>query len=258
MRHAIVTSLIILALAAPSWGQAADQVDSPSAAACASQSLAAMQSNPQVAVEVLEGSQAREHLEQLKKAHPGRFKGLGAALREHGAHPTNIVTVMRTRQLVLPGLQGQTNSSGAPNNLETRSDSASDADGEVIFSSWDDGDDSTWEGTIYTVDYSDGSWSTWEGQANIASADYYGVWGSIVASGRPGGDPLPKSTTGSETIAGSDMASIGPKSWSSYWPCLAAGAYGCTQVCVFAGPYLPHCLIGCAAFTAIRCAIYAY
>ena len=187
MRLAIVMSLVVLATATPSSGQAAAPIPVPFATNCASTSAGTMPSNSQMVIEVLKGSQARDHLAQMKRDHPERFKGVGDALREHGAHPTNEVFVERTRHFQLATSQAATSASCLPssNDLQPRSDSFSDADGEVIFTSWNDGDDATWEGTIYSEDYSTGNWQTWERQGNISTPNYFGVWGYVDGAGGP-------------------------------------------------------------------------
>lgn len=271
MRPAIATILIILITAVPSAALAANPVQSPTAAACAATHLGApqlggSQSNSQVVVEILQGSQARTYLERVKKAHPERFKGVGDELRKIGAHPTNIVTVARTKRLQFPSSKQESNPASEEqanipglspsNNAQTRSDSASNADGEIILSAWDDGYDGTWEGTIYHEDYSDGSWSTWEGQGNIETADYYGIWGNIVSAGGPGGDPLPKSATGTEAVSQKDLSSITALyGWKDWFWCLVAGASACHGTCIWLGPAWGGCMLACGAAIAILCAL---
>ena len=267
MRRTSVIPVVIFIAIFPLALPAASSVGSPSPELCATNHLGTSQSNSQIVVEVLDGSQARAYLAWVKKAHPNRFEGVGEGLREIGAHPTNIVTVARTKRIQFAGSQQEANpgsgeQANIPNlppfgDLAIRSDSASSAEGEIIFTAWDDGYDGTWEGTIYHEDYSDGSWSIWEGQANIETADYHGMWGNLVSwGGGPGGDPIPKSLTGSEAVVGKDITFIAAGSgWGDFFWCVAARMAACHSSCVWMGPFWGKCMIGCGAVVAILCAI---
>ena len=97
-------------------------------------------------VETLTGAEARAYLEKYWHSTPKRLKAHKesvAALRAKGHKPTEFAAVFRIKSTrprsyftrlmssVVPTLYAQT---------------YSDSSGEVWFSSWDDGNDLTWEG----------------------------------------------------------------------------------------------------------------
>ena len=94
---------------------------------------------------------------------------MGGALAARGYRPTDILVVQRKlgpAESVLPGVNGPMSIVPQPAST-TYSNSA----GEQIFWSWDDGDDSTWEGSQYVERYSDGAWASYDVPAGVSLRD---------------------------------------------------------------------------------------
>lgn len=109
--------------------------------------LASGPPTPMPPPEVLKGAGAANHLRNLKAKHKDAFDKAEKLLRDRGWVPTEIIGVVRsssTIQLI-----------------------ESDATGEITAWAWDDGDPSTWEGTVYVELYGEG-WVTFNTQILIA------------------------------------------------------------------------------------------
>lgn len=65
--------------------------------------------------------------------------------------------------------------------LNAQTVSESNAEGEVIYTSWDDGIDDTWEGEQFYQDYSDGYWELTNLQENIVE-DPVVMWAELAGS----------------------------------------------------------------------------
>lgn len=249
--------------------------------ACARQESLVLVSNPlfgglhqalptagglQTGIEVLDGQRAIDYIQSKRALHPERFSRSGEALREAGYRPTPVVTVIRAIQVTAAmGPDG----SLSPNIVPATT--MSNAEGELILSAWDDGDDSTWEGSIYAERYSDGRWVAYDAQWDISSTEYwYAIWSELTGydSGGPGGGGpweagLAEQSTGIQ-LASVRQPSIGkilPARWvvlndtHPFLDCWAPLSAGCIVTCAFTGPALGPCINGCAAGAAVYCAI---
>lgn len=134
------------------------------------------------AMEVITGSTALSVLQNLKARHRAHIEKAAARLREKGYTMTSEVVVVRQIDL-----QARKHRSGA---IQPASDSYSTSDGEIIFWSWDDGDDSTWEGTVYVANYGNGGYTYIDGQIDTLHDELAPVWeDTIYYYGGSGGDP---------------------------------------------------------------------
>lgn len=123
-----------------------------------------------VAVEQLRGDAARAHLRNLQSRRPSAFVAAKKALAARGYTETDDVFVERTFRGTRSAYQN------GSSNLRIQNYMEQNADGEIVYSSWTDGDDRTWEGTIYVEIYSDGAASTWDGQIDASTDDHPWVW----------------------------------------------------------------------------------
>ncbi|MGD2113917.1 MAG: hypothetical protein PVG07_02620 [Acidobacteriota bacterium] len=229
-------------------------------------------------VEKLKGEAALTHLYNLFSRRPEAFKGVRKSLRARGLEPTEHVYVERTVRLA-----SNRNESSGSRAVPTQDYSEENSDGEIVFWSWDDGNDATWEGSIYVEVYSSGDASTWEGQIDASDEthewNYYEKTWSGGGDG-PGGEPLPatneappwpsrrshhgvtlasRSPNGSHTAYGSNGSMYTPVGWSSWAHCWRACVVGgCAAVaiqCIRSGPLWPACFgIGCIG-AEVGCAI---
>ena len=116
------------------------------------------------AVEKLEGTAAVEHLAALRAEKAKLFRKAEARMLERGFKSTDIVAVARTEQKgIQPAQSTYSNSSG-----------------EILIWSWDDGDDSTWEGTIYVEDYARGGTALWDVQLDVSTNTPQTLWSEYL------------------------------------------------------------------------------
>lgn len=223
-------------------------------------------------VELLAGERAADYLRMLMAQHPDRFENLGRYLAEEGYVPTHEVSVARLIRFV--PAEDQQPMSGSDFRLTT---STSTSEGVVVTHSWDDGDDATWEGSLYVESYSDGAWARYEAQVDIATADWEAIWAEAVAGGgSPDGDPFPARlndpTSGlqqkfSHALLGRAsmplQSGIAPcfmtlpaQPWfQDFMTCVISGAAGCATACAFTGPGWGNCTSACAAGVYVTCAL---
>jgi hypothetical protein len=152
-------------------------------------------------------------------------------------------------------------------------------DGEMIFYSWDDGDDGTWEGQIYVESYATGASILVAGQILISDTSLPVQWEDTIASS--GGDPrliAPEARSRQPYLdrdavqvasadrdfieqvragaGNADIQRVQLRAYLQRWVTCAAG--GCLAVlmgCRHAGPAWGHCTaIGCVA-AMVGCAV---
>lgn len=122
-------------------------------------------------VERLTGVAALAHLNNLRSRRPKAFANSGKTLRQRGFTPTDHVYVERTLRLA-----SSDTSATAPGFGLAQTYSEQNASGEIVITSWTDGDDNTWEGQIYVEVYSDNDASTWEGQIDASDSNHDWVY----------------------------------------------------------------------------------
>jgi hypothetical protein len=180
-------------------------------------------------------------------------------LRARGFKPTSITIVRRNDQPasgVVPAYwRGATSK------------------GEIIYRSWDDGDDRTWEGTVFVRRFSDNAWVLHEYQIDTANPErvYYG---NLV--GFNAGKPRRQMATWeqfrnwfiptlqaqqSQPAPRNNAKPMRPS--TDYWAdtfiyCVAATCAASATRCAFTGPVWPECTgIGCVAGE-VGCAVAAF
>lgn len=162
-------------------------------------------------IERIAGEAALTHLRNLMSRNPEAFARSRQNLAARGYKPTDTVYVERTlRPLKGPG------SSSSPYQL-VQDYSESNADGEILFWSWSDGNNNTWEGAIHMVIYGNGAESTWDGQIDASTSEHPWVWYEKSWE-RPPREPIeirysfpPPASRGGDVI---HLARSGPK-WTN-------------------------------------------
>jgi hypothetical protein len=228
--------------------------------------------NNDVAVERIHGRAAAAHLENLLSRKPAAFVRAQQILRERGFTPTDFVYVERT----LRRLNARLKSSSSV--LPAQDYSEWNADGEIVFWSWTDGDDGTWEGSIYMEAYGDDSASTWEGQIDVSVEEYPWVYYSNTWTGDGdgggddgGGDPLPtlKKTPPRPgqivpAVASSGYPStmymlVGWNEWGRCWRgCVIGNCTTAAIACRYTGPLWAKCFGGWCGGSLVGCGVGCY
>lgn len=166
--------------------------------------------------QLLRGGKARARLEELRAAPKRRVGYLRAELNlmGRGLIPTDHVLVVRHIPAAEIIGRSVTPISYSPQDFQESVNGK-----EILMWSWDDGDDSTWEGTVSVERHSDGLFATWDLQIDIPTAQGYDVggWWDIDDYGDdegsecpedPGeGCPIEVSLTG-PSFDGKDRASV--------------------------------------------------
>jgi hypothetical protein len=208
--------------------------------------------------EVLKGKPAISHVRNLRAQHARGFALAEQELRRRGFKPTEHAVVIR--------------SIGKPfAPAQTTVDSSS---GEVTFWSWDDGDDSTWEGTFYATTYDDSSYVLIDGQIDTNVHDV--IWESLAYEYEgpisEGGGPdnqirrqdrtrtspfklIAQRFSSPREILEVARTTNRPKPKPSEWiGCVVAGCTGSVVGCALSGPAYPECVVlGCGAASTIGC-----
>lgn len=226
--------------------------------------------NNELAVERLQGTAALAHLENIKSRNPKAFAQARKNLLNRGFRPTNRVYVERTVRLV----------SGRPTRepgkaLPVQDYSETNEDGEIAFWSWDDGDDGTWEGTIYVEVYSTGDASTWEGQIDATTEDHDWIYNQMTWE-KPGvGDdpirarwqpsPGPNSRgrivpaslpVGPQGLQRGNPVPAGWIEWAECWrACVVGGCAAAALHCRFTNGAWPACWGAACVALEVGCAI---
>lgn len=215
-----------------------------------------VQLNAETAVEQMNGQAARSHVRNLLSRQPQAFAASRKLMTERGYVPTDHYYVERTINLAAK-------KRGEGDNQFAYSES--NADGEIVIWSWDDGNPDTWEGSIYVEVYRDGSASTWDGQIDESRTDYPWIWyrKTWEKPGRGGPKPVhlvPPFPTNGIQLASADYQLAGFYEWAVCWRsgvvsgCTAA-AIGCRRL----GPAWAECFgflcVGAEVGSAIGCAM---
>jgi hypothetical protein len=212
----------------------------------------------QRAVEVLEGEAALAHIRNLKAKRPKAWARAEQLLIERGYKPTGEAVVLRSTSLVRDREKPRKPFGFIQETIQ-------DSSGEVTFWSWDDGQDGTWEGTIYMADY-DGFESLADAQIYFDTPDFAPTWEYTVHVEGPPQEYHRDAWLGRSSPV--KLASFKPgifsrvqcatrlvQDWS--W-CAAPGCgwtlYDCAKIRYLRGPAFAYCAkVGCGAI-AIGCA----
>ena len=167
------------------------------------ESPTAADATPQVVVERLTGEEARRYWDVRVAKNPvlqAAYHRSRAQMERRGFHATWTVHVERRFVKSPVGRAADSVLTQVANllvaQLSAAQHSESNQSGEFIASSWDDGDDDTWGGSIYVERYSDGAWRLFDAQLDAGTTatssnepEYHVFEGGRGGSG-PGG-PLP-------------------------------------------------------------------
>lgn len=129
-------------------------------------------------LEHLTGHQAHAYFEQLRQRFPGTLEKSAELLRQKGWHETGHMEVIKTiRHTRFP-----TSPNGSPYFLVDGT--ASGAEGEIAWWTWDTGDDTTWGGYVFLEEYSSGNWvSTTIETTMIPYQEFNLIWDVPVGAG---------------------------------------------------------------------------
>lgn len=275
MRRVFVVVLSVLLL---SWGPvpvsalagvqsvANEHCSSAAGHAHGSSSLQLVENQGRIlALQKVTGVEAMRHLEAVRSQHPQAFLRSSENLRGRGFKPTQEVVVLKTVRVddVITG-------SGA---MAPASTSQGNSEGEVVFWSWDDGDDGTWEGTTYVTKYATGEWATHDSQLNIETTNYWTVWSvktggsgpseeyQVSHPGDQGGGSIMFAVSGQRlsSMQGAPAPGQGPQlaGWQEFqdfiW-CSGALCGVCFGTCLASGPLFPGCFTICCGLSVLFCA----
>jgi hypothetical protein len=216
---------------------------------------------PGKSVEILKGVAAVSHMKNVQARRPQAFSKSREHLRALGWTPTEHVVVMRTVNDRLA--RGNSDGIVPAQVIDTN-------EGEVIFWSWDDGNNSTWEGEMYAVRYEDGAEITSDVQMDTVAnqviyddvvhhqpgvLSYYHYVGNdgmapsaaalFAAMGTPSRSDIQLATS---TFDGRQFG----KDWLA---CVVAACAAAIFGCAVSGPLYVECLaLSCAGAT-VGCAL---
>jgi hypothetical protein len=203
-----------------------------------------------VEVEQLSGQAALAHLRNALSKRPEAFEKARQNLAARGFKPTEHVYVERTLRNI------RSKSNGRSPYFLTQTSSEHNTDGEILFWSWDDGNNGTWEGTIQVTIYSNQASTTWDGQIDDSTDSHPWVWYEKTWEGRDRGPyevsspPMPARYRNDILLAKSTPQAINPDyfltgsfyNWAVCWRSAVVG--GCTTAavaCRLSGPAWPGC-----------------
>lgn len=147
-------------------------------------------------------------------------------------------------------------------------------DGEIVFWSWSDGNNATWEGEIYVEVYSTGWAATYEGQIDASTSQHPWIWYENTWERPRGpiqteyGTPPPASGFAVLAVAPSwlprDPASrpsgyalaLRGMAWAKCWRgCVVGACSAIAGACLFSNGLWPKCFGGGCVFAELGCAI---
>jgi hypothetical protein len=197
-------------------------------------------------------------------------------MASRGYQPTKVAVVMRTVRVDRLISQGLLPATAVPAGTEI-----SNEEGEIVFWSWNDGDDSTWEGITYVAKYTTGQWATYDSQISIPVPQYTTVWsqqtggsiqeehqdvtdrsrrkmdGFLQAIARPGDyGAIATPAAMSSQLPGTRLASPSKQDYQDFLVCSVGFCFICAEGCVFAGPFWPECFGLCCFLSVLFCGWY--
>jgi len=209
-------------------------------------------------VEKLASATAHARLDAIKAQLPDAFQRAQSALEARGYKPTETIVIRRIQRLdkVRPA------------------QTYTDGDTEIVFWSWDDGDDSTWEGEIYMENHTSGVSLLLDGQIAIGNPALPVTWetqiyrhGPLTSPADPGSEvSMPRRGTAVQiaslsgglagTDAGIQLVQFGPRHRLQHWAeCSATGCWSALVACRFTGPAWPECAAGACLGVMLGCAL---
>lgn len=218
----------------------------------------------EVVVETAAPQAARARLEQLKVQNPDAFSRAGIALAQHGCKATETIVVRHV--------------SRRPAKKVQPTESYTDGDTEIVFWSWDDGDNATWEGEIYVINHSSGAEMLLDGQFDTTTQSLPVSWESTVYRRGPMTAPAEGSPTtslpredsvqvaglGNQGILAAvhamrsnsiELVQTGPRRRLQHWAeCAGGGCWSGLLACRFTGPAWVDCAAGTCMAVMVACA----
>lgn len=224
-------------------------------------------------VEVIVGETAQAHLQNAKLRRSSAFEKAAQVLRQRGYKRTNEVVVLRTldKQAWLRSQQS----------IQPVEDYASTEDGEIIFWSWDDGDDTTWEGSVYIEKYDTGGYVMLDGQLDPGYSDIPPVWEETIEyyGGGGGGEDGPRepmlqtlldqkpiklaslsdiSAAINRNVGDNDIQLVQWRAYLRDWgKCFGPNCAVAIGTCRYSGPFWAKCSLAGCGIAAVACGIAA-
>lgn len=187
---------------------------------------------------VLRGVEAAGEVSKLQQT--GKLARAAAALHARGMRASDHAVHLDLRELA-----------------SKRSDGAEVAPDSVTMVSFDDGDDSTWEGIIHVEQGSSGRWVSLIAQLNPATREV--TFGKVIERGdrngsRPSRDDSarfgPAQSLGDDDAGDETMEVI--KGWVA---CMASGCATAAAACWWSGPGWPECTSAWCAGAVVGCTV---
>lgn len=234
--------------------------------------LAYVNGNSKTGIERLAGEAAHAYLRNLKARRSEGFRRAQAKLEARGFVQTDQVAVFRSVSLV-GGRQV------SRDDVTFVEDVFTTGDGELVFWSWDDGDDTTWEGSIFMASYSPEADLLANAQLDIStSLNDEPIWEETISYNPPRGGPFNQEASGDgldtaptrvacasdDIVAGlagptldRDLVFVGSfagmvKSWAA---CSLAGCAGAAVACALSGPGWAGCFNAWCMGSTVGCAV---
>lgn len=216
-------------------------------------------------IEVLTGEAASNHLRNLKARRVKAFETSDLSLRSRGWRPTGHAVVMRTLRPA-----NARRDSSADSGIALVQNIYTD-EGEVVFSSWTDGDNQTWEGEMWAINYSTGGEVLQEGQIDSLTHDVTyesTVWSKAGARDK---DPVnlyrPQAKQGSGILLAKNADFVRDPSiklvvdmrkfFKDWIGCTLVGCGTSVAGCYFSGPLYIECVVVLCAVSKDLCALNA-
>ena len=214
--------------------------------------------------------------------HPGRFSESERTLMEKGFWRTGDVVVLRS--VTLGATESATELVTELDTARSNGPSISSSEGEIVFTSWDDGDPSTWEGSIFMASYAPAADLLTNVQLDISDGTTDTVWEEVVyvnpptpepeyqmmrqhaSDASPGANRATVATSESDTAnedppptptpTPSPTPGPAPKSPARVWvECTVGSCSAAAFGCAFLGPAWGECFgIACSS-AAVGCAV---
>jgi len=217
-------------------------------------------------IEHLTGADGRRYMENLRSRHPGVFERAAADLKNRGYKDTGDIEVFRTVRTA----RNRFDKHRGPNYLV---DTLSSSEGEIVYWAWDDGDPTTWEGSVYLLEYTSGNWIDGNCQTYVDEGrEWTETWHAFIDAGGPGIDRGPYQTkmhpprdSGGDVLfavassvpaAAQDVYLVRidwllvQRKWEDWSWCTAFGCAGTTVAC-YSLPGTPQQRAACAAATCL-------
>jgi hypothetical protein len=221
-------------------------------------------------IETLTGSAALAHLRNLQRKRSKAFEKAAQVMRARGFEPTDIVFVQRR----IPRSVARGSASSV---MPASESSISSSEGELVLWSWDDGNPSTWEGTIFTAAYGD-RYAEYlsDAQLDISSASVFDTeWEELIewyarertpryqqterSNGSERGGVMRASLSESrgrrpyQLLQSAPKQPVNPvKTWAK---CSLVGCAGAAGACWISGPGFGHCFTAWCTGAALGCAV---